>query len=209
MLNYLDTKNVLFTRGVNFDLKQYFFVAQVVMGEDTTTAYAMIYDRENFLKEIGTESEQEYLAKFQKDADVMLQQQECRHLYDFLKESYQADVQASASTLEDYKFSGSDVQQLLANLLHNRAGTADNLDDASVKDVISLIKMMYEQGALDSGDTFQKHFIQIHDAFNALCMNCGHEFEAHAGIDCVCPHCKAVYKWSEQERRFYPQFGKL
>lgn len=209
MLNYLDTKNVLFTRGVNFDIKQYLFVVQVVMGEDKATAYAMIYDRENFVKETGTEDEMEYLSKFTKDADVMLQQQECKHLYEFLKDSYQSDVQASASTLEDYKFSGSDVQQLLANLLHNRAGSADSLDDASVKDVISLVKMMYEQGALDSGDTFQKHFIQIHDAFNALCTNCNHEFEAHAGIDCVCPHCKSVYRWSETEKRFYPKFGKL
>jgi len=209
MLNYLDCKNVLFTRGVTFDVKQYLFVAQVVLGEDPQTAYAMIYDRENFVRETGTEEEQEYLSRFTKDADVMLNQQECRHIYDFLKENYQSDVQASASTLEDYKFSGSDVQQLLANLLHNRAGSADNLDDASVKDVISLIKMMYEQGALDSGDTFQKHFIQIHDAFNALCTACNHEFEAHAGIDCICPHCRQVYKWSENERRFYPNPSKL
>lgn len=209
MLNYLDTKNVLFTRGVNFTVEQYLFVEQVVLGEDATTAYAMIYDRENFVKETGTEDEQEYLVKFTKDADVMMQQQECKHLYDLLKDNYQSDVQASASTLEDYKFSGTDVQQLLANLLHNRAGSADSLDDASVKDVISLVKMMYEQGALDSGDTFQKHFIQIHDKFNALCTNCGREFDAFSGIDCVCPHCKQVYKWSESENRFYPKPSKL
>lgn len=209
MLNYLDTKNVLFTRGVSFTVEQYLFVAQVVLGEDATTAYAMIFDRENFVKKTGTEDEQEYLAKFAKDADVMLQQQQCKHLYDLLKENYQSDVQASASTLEDYKFSGTDVQRLLSNLLHNRAGSADSLDDASVKDVISLIKMMYEQGALDSGDTFEKHFIQIHDKFNALCTACNHEFEAHAGINCICPHCRQVYKWSELERRFFPSFSKL
>ena len=209
MLNYLDCKNVLFTRGVTFDLKQYLLVMQMVLGEDRNTAYAMVYDTENFVKETGTEDELEYLSKFDKDASVMLEQQECKHLLDFLKENYQRDVQEAASTLEDYKFSGSDIQQLLANLLHNRAGGADSLDDASVKDVISLIKMMYEQGALDSGDTFQRHFVQIHDPFNALCVTCNREFEAHAGIDCVCPHCKQVYKWSESERRFYPQFGKL
>ena len=206
MLNYLDCKNVLFTRGVSFDLKQYLFVTQVVLGEDKSTAYAMVYDTENFVKEIGTEDELEYLLKFDADASVMLEQQECKHLFEFLNENYQSDVQASASTLEDYKFSGAEVQQLLANLLHNRS---QELDDASVKDILSLIKTMYEQGALDSGDTFQKHFIQIHDPFNALCTNCNREFEAHAGIDCVCPHCKAIYKWSESEKRFYPKFEKL
>lgn len=209
MLNYLDCKNVLFTRGVSFDVKQYLFVVQVVLGEDISTAYAMIYDYDNFIKQTGTEDEEEYLSSVKKDAEVMLNQQECKHLQDFLKDNYQSDVQAAASTLEDYKFSGSDVQQLLANLLHNRVGDSDSLDDASVKDVISLIKMMYEQGALDSGDSFQKHFIQIHDPFNALCTNCGHEFEAHAGISVVCPHCHQAYKWSEQERRFYPKFSKL
>lgn len=209
MLNYLDCKNVLFTRGVSFDVKQYLFVVQVVLGEDISTAYAMIYDYDNFIKQTGMEDEEEYLSSVKKDADVMLQQQECQHLVDLLKENYQSDIQTAASTLKDYKFSGSDIQQLLANLLHNRAGGADSLDDASVKDVISLIKMMYEQGALDSGDTFQKHFVQIHDPFNALCTTCNHEFEAHAGIDIVCPHCKQVYRWSEAERRFYPKPSKL
>lgn len=209
MLSYLDTKNVLFTRGVTFDLKQYLFVAQVVLGEDATTAYAMVYDTKNFVKEIGTEDEQEYLSKFKKDADVMLQQQECIHLREYLEDAYHSDIQAKASTLEDFKYSGSDVQQILANLLHNRVGDGENLDDASIKDVISLLKMMYEQGALDSGDTFAKHFIQIHDAFNALCTNCNHEIEAHAGIDCICPHCRQVYRWEESEHRFYPAVAKL
>lgn len=209
MLNYLDTKNVLFTRGITFDLKQYLFVAQVVLGEDKATAYAMIYDRENFLKETGTEDEQEYLAQFIKDANVMLQQQECQHLFDLLKENYQADVQQAASTLEDYKFSGADIQQLLANLLHNRVGDGGSLDDASVKDVISLIKMMYEQGALDSGDTFQKHFITVPKKYDALCPMCNHEMYATEGLDITCKHCGQVFKWSENERRFYPKIGKL
>jgi len=206
MLNYLDTKTVLFTRGITFDVKQYLFIEQVVLGEDVATAYAMVYDRENFVRNIGTEDEQEYLAGFIKDADVMLQQQECQHLKDYLSDAYTSDVQAAASTLKDYKFSGAEVQQLLANLLHNRS---QELDDASVKDILSLIKTMYEQGALDSGDTFQKHFIQIHDQFNALCTNCNREFDAYAGIDCICPHCKQVFKWAESENRFYPKPNKL
>ena len=45
----------------------------------------------------------------------MLQQQECQHLKDYLSDAYTSDVQAAASTLKDYKFSGAEVQQLLAN----------------------------------------------------------------------------------------------
>ena len=206
MLNYLDTKSVLFTRGVSFDLKQYLYVVQVVLGEDKSVAYGMTFDRENFVKAIGSEDEDDYLSKVARDAEIMMQQQECQQLFEVLSEEYQLDIQAKASTLENYKFSGAEVQQLLANLLHNRS---QELDEASVKDILSLIKTMYEQGALDSGDTFQKHFITIHDKFNALCQNCNHEIDVFAGVDCVCPYCKQAFKWSEEERRFYPQPNKL
>ncbi len=206
MLNYLDTKSVLFTRGVSFDLKQYLYVVQVVLGEDKSVAYGMTFDRENFVKAIGSEDEDDYLSKVARDAEIMMQQQECQQLFEVLSEEYQLDIQAKASTLENYKFSGAEVQQLLANLLHNRS---QELDEASVKDILSLIKTMYEQGALDSGDTFQKHFITIHDKFNALCPNCNHEIDVFAGVDCVCPYCKQTFKWSEEERRFYPQPNKL
>jgi len=206
MLNYLDTKCVLFTRGVSFDLKQYLYVVQVVLGEDKSVAYGMTFDRENFVKAIGSEDEDDYLSKVARDAEIMMQQQECQQLFEVLSEEYQLDIQAKASTLENYKFSGAEVQQLLANLLHNRS---QELDEASVKDILSLIKTMYEQGALDSGDTFQKHFITIHDKFNALCPNCNHEIDVFAGVDCVCPYCKQAFKWSEEERRFYPQPNKL
>ena len=206
MLNYLDTKSVLFTRGVSFDLKQYLYVVQVVLSEDKSVAYGMTFDRENFVKAIGSEDEDDYLSKVARDAEIMMQQQECQQLFEVLSEEYQLDIQAKASTLENYKFSGAEVQQLLANLLHNRS---QELDEASVKDILSLIKTMYEQGALDSGDTFQKHFITIHDKFNALCPNCNHEIDVFAGVDCVCPYCKQAFKWSEEERRFYPQPNKL
>lgn len=206
MLNYLDTKSVLFTRGVSFDLKQYLYVAQVVLGEDKSVAYGMTFDRENFVKAIGSEDEDDYLSKVARDAEIMMQQQECQQLFEVLSDEYQLDIQAKSSTLENYKFSGAEVQQLLANLLHNRS---QELDEASVKDILSLIKTMYEQGALDSGDTFQKHFITIHDKFNALCPNCNHEIDVFAGVDCVCQYCKQAFKWSEEERRFYPQPNKL
>lgn len=201
MLNYLDTKSVLFTRGVSFDLKQYLYVVQVVLGEDKSVAYGMTFDRENFVKAIGSEDEDDYLSKVARDAEIMLQQQECQQLHEVLSEEYQLDIQAKASTLENYKFSGAEVQQLLANLLHNRTartwrGKRKGYSFAYQDDV---------QGALDSGDTFQKHFITIHDKFNALCPNCNHEIDVFAGVDCVCQYCKQVFKWSEEERRFYPQ----
>lgn len=206
MLDFLSTQNALHVRTIDITLEEYLFTAQVVLGEDKRVAYASIYDKEGFKSNVPSEDEEDYLNGFVRQADALLETQSCKHLKEYLEQEYQSEVQAKASTLKDYKFTGADVQQLLANLLHNRVGEGDSLDDASVKDVIALIKSMYDAGALDSGDAFEKHFITIPDNYNVICSGCGHELYATQGIDIKCPHCGQVYKWSENENRFYPQF---
>lgn len=206
MLNYLDTKNILFTRGITFDYKQYLFALQVALGEDKRTAYGLIYDRENFLRMTESEEEEDYLASIAHDADIMLQQQECSHLYELLNDEYKADIQAKASTLEDYKFTGADIQRLLSNLLHNRS---ESLDDASVKDILSLVKSMFDSGYLDSDDSFQRHFITVAKKYDALCTSCNREIYAVEGINIVCKHCGQVFTWDENAKRFYPKLAKL
>ena len=59
MLNYLDTQNILFTRAIKITIEQYLFVAQVVLGEDKAVAYGMVFDRENFVKNVATEDEED------------------------------------------------------------------------------------------------------------------------------------------------------
>lgn len=206
MLDYQSTQNALHTRMIDFTLQEYLFVLQVVLGETPTAAYAMVYDTANFKRFVPSEDEEEYLAKFERDASILLEQQQCVHLKEYITTEYQTEIQEKAMTLEDFKFTGSDVQKLLSNLLRNRS---DNLDDASVKDILSLIKSMYESGALDSGDSFQKHFITIPTKYNALCPMCNHEMYAVEGIDIRCSHCGQIFKWSETERRFYPEMGHL
>ena len=206
MINYLDTSNTLHTRMIDFSPEQYFFVLQVVLGESEDVAYANTFDVAEFKRYVGTEDEEKYLSTKKRLAKDMLETQECRQLKDELNELYRADIQSQATTLTDYKFSGSDVQKLLANLLHDR--TSD-LSESSVRDVLSLIKTMYENGSLDSGDSFQKHFVVIPNKYNALCTQCNHELYAVDGLDIRCQYCGQVYKWDENERRFYPKFAKL
>lgn len=204
MLNLLNAQNALHVRTIDFSLEEYFFVLQVVMGEDIRVAYANVYDTAEFNRNVPSEDEEEYLEKYKHDAEILLEQQNCKHLKEYLEDEYQSELQAKASTLQDYKFTGADVQQLLANLLHNRS---ESLDDASVKDVIQLIKSMYDSGALDSGDAFEKHFITLPKKYDALCVACNQEFYAVEGLDIKCPHCGQVYKW--EGTRFYPQPMKL
>ena len=206
MLDLLSTQNQLHTRLVDFSLQEYMFVLQVVLGERLEVAYANTFDTAEYKRNIPSEDEEEYLASKRKDAEIMLEQQNCRHLREYLEQEYRSDIQEQASTLKDFKFTGSEVQKLLNNLLHERS---QELSEASVRDILALIKSMYDSGALDSGDSFQNHFITIPNKYNALCLNCSHEFYAVEGLSMKCPNCGAVYNWDEQQRRFIPQIPHL
>ena len=206
MLDLLSTQNQLHTRLVDFTLQEYMFVLQVVLGERLEVAYANTFDTAEYKRNVPSEDEEEYLASKRKDAEIMLEQQNCRHLREYLEQEYRSDIQEQASTLKDFKFTGAEVQRLLNNLLHERS---QELSEASVRDILALIKSMYDSGALDSGDSFQNHFITIPNKYNALCLNCSHEFYAVEGLSIKCPNCGAVYNWDEQQRRFIPEIPHL
>ena len=206
MLDLLSTQNQLHTRLVDFTLQEYMFVLQVVLGERLEVAYANTFDTAEYKRNVPSEDEEEYLATKRKDAEIMLEQQNCRHLREYLEQEYRSDIQEQASNLSDYRFTGAEVQRLLNNLLHERS---QELSEASVRDILALIKSMYDSGALDSGDSFQNHFITIPNKYNALCLNCSHEFYAVEGLSMKCPNCGAVYNWDEQQRRFIPEIPHL
>ena len=206
MLSYLDTQNALHTRTIDFTLQEYLFVVQIVMGEDKRVAYANTFDVAEFKRNVPSDEEEDYLNQFAQKADILLEQQNCKHLREYLEQEYQSEIQAKATKLENYSFSGKDVQQLLSNLLHNRS---ESLDDASVKDILSLVKSMYDSGALDSGDGWSKHFITIPNKYNTICPNCGREGYAIDGLDFRCEFCGCIAKWDESQRRYFPNLGHL
>lgn len=206
MLNFLDTLSALHTRQIMFTPQEYFFVLQVVLGEEPSVAYAMTFDTAEFKRNVPSENEEEYLAKFKHDADILLAQQQCVHLKEYLEQEYRSEVQAAASNLQDYKFTSSDVQRLLNNLLHDRA---ESLSEASVRDIVSLIKSMYESGALDSGDSFQSHFVVVPSKYNTICPSCNREGSAVEGMDFRCEFCGHIAKWDESQRRYFPNLGHL
>mgnify|MGYP006988831633 CR=1 FL=1 len=206
MLDYQTTQATLHTRGINIDEKQYLFVLQVVMGEYPPVAYAIIYDTTRFKREINGEGGSDYLSDIKKEADARLQQQEERQIKELLEADFRSEVQTRAMNLKDYQFTTGQVIQILQNLLHNRVS---DLESSSVKDIISLINTLASQGAIQSGDNFESHFIHILPHFTSMCIKCNREFDVIRGMDCVCPHCHHVYKWSEEEGRFYPQPSSL
>ena len=204
MLDLLSTQNQLHTRLVDFTLQEYMFVLQVVLGERIEVAYANTFDTQEYKRNVPSDGEEEYLASKRKDAEIMLEQQNCRHLREYLEQEYRSDIQEQASTLKDFKFTGAEVQRLLNNLLHERS---QELSEASVRDILALIKSMYDSGALDSGDSFSQHFITIPKKYDCICSNCNREMYLVEGCDNKCPACGATYYW--RDNRFYPQLQKL
>lgn len=204
MLDLLSTQNQLHTRLVDFSLQEYLFVLQVVLGERIEVAYANVYDTAEFKRNVPSEDEEEYLTSFKQKAQILLESQNCRQLRDYLESEYQMEVQERASNLKDYRFTGAEVQRLLNNLLHDRSS---ELSEASVRDILALIKSMYDSGALDSGDSFQNHFITIPKKYDCICPQCNHEQYLVEGVDNKCTFCGMTFKW--MENRFYPQPQKL
>lgn len=207
MISYQDAVETLHTRGITFDLQQYMFVLQCALLENISVAYGIVYDTANFKKAINSESEEEYLSRIKKDADVMLQQQECKHLKELFEEWKRSEIQSAASNLKTFKYSSEDVANMLSSLLYERSS---NLEDASVRDIVALIRELNSQGALDGiGDGFSKHFISVYPHMTARCPKCLKETDVAVGMTCYCTRCGAEFVWSEEERRYYPNVEKL
>jgi hypothetical protein len=206
MLNFTETTQILFGRGITFSIEDYLFCLNLVLGEDENVSYALAYDMAGYKKVLGTEDEDEYLKTKEQECKVLMQQQSIVQLRQELEDLYVAEIQGKALNLENYRFTGGQIAQILQNLLHNRVA---DLDSASTKDVISLIKLLTEQFGLDGGSDFEKHFIQILPKFNALCNNCNREFQIASGIGAVCPFCGASYHWDSDSEKFIPQPQKL
>lgn len=204
MLDLLSTQNALHTRLVDFSLQEYMFVLQVVLGERIEVAYANTFDTSEYKRNVPSEDEEEYLASKRKDAEIMLEQQNCRQLQEYLEQEYRSDIQERASNLSDYRFTGAEVQRLLNNLLRERS---QELSEASVRDILALLKTMYETGTLDSGDSYQNHFITIPKKYDCICPQCNHEQYLVEGVDNKCTSCGMVFRWDNE--RFWPQPQKL
>jgi hypothetical protein len=179
----------------------------MVLGEYPQNAFALAYDMSEFKKVIGTEDEDAYLSTKTKDAENMLAQQQIIQLKDLLEESYRAQIQSASLNLTDYHFSGQETVQILNNLLKTRI---DDLESSSVKDVVSLLKALSDQGALEMGDGgFSRHFVQIPSKFNILCPQCNREGYAVEGLDFRCEFCGCIAKWDENTKRYFPNLGHL
>lgn len=207
MLDYIEMLERLHTRGLSFDMKQYLFCMMTALGENKNVAYCMVFDTENFNRNVPSERELEYLSSHDRDADIMLQQQECQHMSDIVAGWLQSKIQKESSNIKNVKFTTEDVANMLSSLLHERSSS---LEEASVRDIVALIRELNNQGALD-GDSaaFSKHFVNVFPKMTALCPVCQRETDVAVGLTCYCSRCGAKFTWNEDEKRYYPEPTKL
>lgn len=195
------------TRGVYFTLAEYKFALLVVLGEEQFMAYAIAFESEKYAKAKGSEEEKDFFAKCNKEATTLLQKQHIVQLSDELRYRHKKLIQDAALNLEDIELTSSDVKKVLAAFLRDRI---DDPSSASVKELVDLLRMYQPYLPDDASATdFQRHFIQVHEHFNALCTNCNHELTAYKGLHVVCEHCGTKYVWDETEERFYPKIETL
>lgn len=203
MLDYIELQEKLHARGLSFDLRQYLFCMMVALEENKNVAYCMIYDQENFKRNVPSENEADYLSSHEKDAEIMLQQQECKHILDLVKGWMQSKIQKESSNIKTVKFTTEDVANMLSSLLYDRSSS---MEEASVRDIVALIRELNNQGALDGdGEAFSKHFVNIYPKMTALCPSCQRETDVAVGLTCYCTRCGAKFTWNEDERRYYPE----
>lgn len=207
MIQYNDIEQTLNNRGVYFSIKDYEFVLMLVLGESQTIAYAIAFLQDDYHKIKGTENEKDFFAKCNKESSALLQQQHIIQLQDEIKYRHKKQIQDAALNLDDIELTSSDVKKVLASFLRDRI---DDPSSASVKELVDLLRM-YQPYLPDdaSASDFQRHFIQVHEPYNALCTNCNREISAYKGLSCVCEHCGQKYLWSENDERFIPQPAKL
>ena len=61
MLNFTETTQILFGRGITFSIEDYLFCLNLVLGEDENVSYAIAYDPIGYKKVLGTEDEDDFL----------------------------------------------------------------------------------------------------------------------------------------------------
>lgn len=207
MIDFVDIEHTLNSRSVYFDTNEYHFVLDIVVGCDKRIAYAINMDGDNYKKVKGSEEEKDFFGKCEHNANTLLDKQHIKQLQDEVKYRWHKAIQDAALNLDDIELTGTDIKKVLAAFLRDRI---DDPASASVKELIDLLKMYQPYLPDDSNvSEFQRHFIQVHDPFNALCTNCNHEMQVCKGLSCVCPTCGVHYTWFEEEDRFRPTPSKL
>ena len=201
MIDYKETKKTMDIRGIEFTNTQFSFTLMIAIGINKYDAYKLVFvgDKINKIKE---DKLSEFESKCKKDCDDLLGQNNVKLLLDYLKEKYKYQVNEEAMNCETVEITPKTLKNLLGRIIKN---ANDDLSSTSYPDLIRVIDQYCKQFNMEDSDDneFQHHFVQIFPNFNFCCNECGREGDAPMGVDFKCKHCGKLYKWSEEDKRYY------
>ena len=208
MIDYREIETRLFDRGITISFDDFLFCLLVVNGVEKYHAYAQTIKRKEYEKVAKLPKESAFFNKIKIECDAYMQTQNITQLMDEIDAIHRQNVQAEALQLDDIDLSARDIKNIINKLLKSRV---DDLDGASTKEIIELLKMLLNNFVSDDGldNQFQKHFIQVFEPYNAVCTNCNHEIDVPVGLGFTCPYCGQKYVFNQAEGRYYPKVDTL
>lgn len=202
MIRYKDVKEKMSVRGIDFTPTQYSFALMVAIGINKYEAYKIVIIADKLIK-IEPDKIPVYEEKWFKECDIYVQQQAVKSLVQYLTESYKSQVSEDALKMEDVNITPQQLKNILGKVIvdSQRKGEESEVD---TEDLIKLINQyMKNFVSADNNDDFEHHFIHIYPPFNFICRDCNKEGDAPMGLDFHCPHCGKLYKWSDEEKRYF------
>lgn len=202
MIRYKDVKEKMSVRGIDFTPTQYSFALMVAIGINKYEAYKIVIIADKLIK-IEPEKLPVLEEKWFKECDIYVQQQSTKALIQCLTESYKAQISEDALKLEDVNITPKQLKNILGKVIMDSQKTNGD-SEVDTEDLIKLINQYMKNFApSDNNDDFEHHFVQIFPPFNFICRECNKEGDAPMGLDFHCPHCGKLYKWSEEEKRYF------
>lgn len=200
MIDYKDAKDKMGIRGIMFTPTQFSFALMMAIGMNKYEAYKIAFISEK-LNKIDEEKMSVYEEKWKTECDIIVSQQNVKMLREYLREKYETQVSEDAFNIEDVNITPKQLKNILGKIIINSQRGGDDTSNTELLKIISEYMKSFAP-SVDNED-FDRHFIQVLPPFNFICNQCNREGDAPMGLDFHCPHCGKLYKWSEEEKRYY------
>lgn len=200
MVNYFEIKEAMNCRGIEFTPLQFTFAFLVAIGMPAKDAYLVSIKGKEYEKSKDDKID-ELKEKCAEESAILMEREGIRHLIEYLKQGHNRLIQEEALHFNDVEFTSEDLKKILTKLLKTKY---DELEDTPAKEIIDLIKLFVDKFAPidDTAEKFAKHFIQVYPPYNAVCAECGKEFDLAPNLSCYCPHCHHLYTFDKENNKF-------
>lgn len=202
MVSFEETKKIMDNRGISISPIQFSFALMVSVGMDPEEAYTITIKEKEFSR-VKEDKLDDFLEKCKKESEIFCEENNIKQLINYLKEKYEMQINEHLiDTSGSRQLSMKQLKDISTRLILKYN---DNLDNSSTADLLRAMSEYMKNFPPDVEEgEFERHFIQVYpEPFNFVCNECGREGDSPIGVDFRCKHCGKLYKWSEEEKRYY------